>query len=382
MNVIIVGCCKAGSLHRNAYYELKQNGIFDGKLFFVDKSEKPRWGVFDKDQLSGEYFEVKTYRDIHHLMMCERLDIDDVIVDICLPVGSMLTTIEQFKEYGFKNFICEKPFVFYREKNKCAEKILSGLNILKVENYLYSKPTIYAKSLIEKYDIKEKFVVSNFSKNRKMHSSMYRGFCTPDSTLTIWEIEIPHEIYLCNNLFGEIDKITYKCCSDMIVGDLSLKNHGKGTLVCVNKKGSIYMINSNLESTEMFRTIDAICENDYTLHIFYSPVCEDSIEFSSGVFLVRKGEIIENQKFREDNNMYEMLKDYYLTFKYKQTHRFRTVKSIIEYSDFMEKVLEENNLNYLFDIRHGIFSDDLVSNNLNINVIKELVKSSCGVKGG
>jgi hypothetical protein len=142
------------------------------------------------------------------------------------------------------------------------------------------------------------------------------------------------------------------------------------------------MINSNLESTEMFRTIDAICENDYTLHIFYSPVCEDSIEFSSGVFLVRKGEIIENQKFREDNNMYEMLKDYYLTFKYKQTHRFRTVKSIIEYSDFMEKVLEENNLNYLFDIRHGIFSDDLVSNNLNINVIKELVKSSCGVKGG
>lgn len=34
MNVIIVGCGKAGSLHRNAYYELKQNGIFDGKLFF------------------------------------------------------------------------------------------------------------------------------------------------------------------------------------------------------------------------------------------------------------------------------------------------------------------------------------------------------------
>ncbi len=307
MNVVIVGAGKAGFLHFNSYYKLSRNGLIDlNKIFFVDTT-----GSFGSDisklinTIARSY---KVYKSFDSLLNEEQLVPENTIIDLCIPSGTFIKAMQMISKYGFSNFLVEKPFVIFEQSTESNQlnELLSKLKIIKIENYLHSKVNKAIKHLINKYNLELSAVVTNFSKNRQAESLRGRAFRLGEAPPSVFEIEVPHQIYICNDLFGDIDELIHVYSKDMIVDGNIIKKHGEGLVAGKNSQNALYIHYSNLCFNRVYRTIDIFFKNNYYLHGIYVPVCEDELGVKAGVVLSNGSQVIESYFFDDDDNMLDM----------------------------------------------------------------------------
>lgn len=321
MTIIIVGCGKAGFLHLNSYKKIISLKNIPLNLFFIDRLKKPKWG-------NNSATEYKIYDSIDSLIQENYIDKNETIIDLCLPAGTMLTYIKYLKNCGFKNFICEKPFVFYKEKEN-VKSILKDLNILVVENYKYSKAIEIAKSIIDTNKLLPKIVYAEFNKDRKLDTENGRAFISLKSELPVWEVEIPHLVYVCNYLFGDVD-ILFKKSEDMIINDRIYKSHKKGVIVGINNDNCVFIMTSNLNS-DFKREIKIVFERGYNLQIYFLK------NNKTNLMWYHNNKLIKDYSLDEDN-MFNMLYDYVSTFLGKKDKKFFNLDEMIKFSNFIKKL--------------------------------------------
>ena len=215
------------------------------------------------------------------------------------------------------------------------------MNIIVVKNYTYSQASIKANEFIEKKHLIIESIISDFSKNRRDESYQMRAFETQKDNLSIWEVEVPHLIYL-NNYFGEKpQEILEVKSNDMVFVDKRLKNLGSGKLVYKTKNNITCSVYSNLESEATIRKIDIICNRGYSLHIVYPPIPNSNEELLSSLEIKGDGRLIDKYYFHDDNNIYNMLLDYLKIFKEKNVNKLANISNLIVDSLFMEELIKD-----------------------------------------
>ena len=137
-DIIIVGTGKAGFLHYYSYKKFEKIG----RIYFVDID-----GKIKNENIKDS----KVYTNIENTVKEEKLDVNNIIVDICTPKSVFLDIIMECKKLNIKNILVEKPFIVnekFFEENE-------NLNIAMVHNYVYSKIVMKIKEYIALYKLYE-----------------------------------------------------------------------------------------------------------------------------------------------------------------------------------------------------------------------------------
>lgn len=282
-DIIIVGSGKAALLHYNSYKKLK-NKV---KIYFTDIKN-----------FSNYITNNKLYSTIQECIKSNDLKINNLIVDICTPKSEFLKIIKNCKSLGIKDVLVEKPFVI---DNKTLMK-LDNMNIVMVENYLFSKLTQMIKKYLDENNKKVDLIYTNFSKNRISESIARRGYNT-EVTLN-YEIEIPHQIYLTQYFLNNPNSIQndITCSRDLKIGDVSLENHGYGLIISrYNDIDIIY--ESNLTSVITQKRIIIRTKDGYTVEGNYAIYSKDlKLIKPANMSIYYNGKIMYSEFIEEDDN--------------------------------------------------------------------------------
>lgn len=282
-DIIIVGSGKAALLHYNSYKKLK-NKV---KIYFTDIKN-----------YSNYITNNKLYSTIQECIKSNDLKINNLIVDICTPKSEFLKIIKNCKSLGIKDVLVEKPFVI---DNKTLMK-LDNMNIVMVENYLFSKLTQMIKKYLDENNKKVDLIYTNFSKNRISESIARRGYNT-EVTLN-YEIEIPHQIYLTQYFLNNPNSIQndITCSRDLKIGDVSLENHGYGLIISrYNDIDIIY--ESNLTSVITQKRIIIRTKDGYTVEGNYAIYSKDlKLIKPANMSIYYNGKIMYSEFIEEDDN--------------------------------------------------------------------------------
>ena len=240
----------------------------------------------------------KFYSTIQECIKSNDLKTNNLIIDICTPKSEFLKIIENCKKLGIKNILVEKPFVI----DKKTLMRLNNMNIVMVENYLFSKLTRMIKNYIDKNNKTIDLIYTNFSKNRISESIAGRGYNTK-VTLN-YEIEIPHQIYLTQYFLNNPNNIqnSITCSRDLKIGDVSLENHGYGLII--SKCNDINIIyESNLTSVITQKRIIICTKDGYTIEGNYA-IYSRKLELikPANMSIYYNGKIIYNEVIEEDDN--------------------------------------------------------------------------------
>jgi len=310
-NIIIFGTGKASYIHFLKYQLLGYTNIF-----FVNSNSDNRYNLNN------------IFPSLSSLTKEKEFSNEDTLIDICTPKSIFIKVIEECEELGFKNIIVEKPFVVSNDyfNNK------SDLKILMIKNYNYSLITNYAKDYIIKNKLKITDIYTNFSKNRIDDSFSNRGMLNKNDIPTVFEIEMPHQIYLANYL-REMKRKEYKIVKafDMRNDNISLKNHGYG-FISYKSKDIKVCHESDLTSNTLQKTISIICNKNTIINISYCL-------YDRNIQMINKGivEIISNNKkltkeFIEDDNVLLCLKEYINIFN-KNLYSKKYQQDILDFSN-------------------------------------------------
>jgi predicted dehydrogenase len=294
-DVIIVGAGKAGYLHYNSYLKLKEKG----SLYIVDIKNKTK------------YFEnIKIYSSIEEVIEMSNLNPNNIIVDICAPYKCFIKIINNCLRLGLYNILVEKPFII--EENFFDNK--EKLNIYMIQNYLFSKLTQDAKKYIEENKLNIETIITNFSKNRINDSKNGRAFSDNNAT-TIFEIEIPHQIYIANFLLDKVDrnKLMYISANDLVIDGNIYKNHASGIAI-INKDNRLVIHEGNMTSTSVVKRITLICQDGYVLNIDYFLYNDLTILKNGCLRILKDGTIIKEILYDEDDNMFKNIEYVYNNF--------------------------------------------------------------------
>ena len=135
-DIIIVGTGKAGFLHYYSYKKFEKIG----RIYFVDID-----GKIKNENIKDS----KVYSSIESTIKKEKLDVNNIIVDICTPKSVFLDIIMECKQLNIRDILVEKPFIV----NKDFFEENDDLNIAMVHNYEYSKIVMKIKEYIKKYNL-------------------------------------------------------------------------------------------------------------------------------------------------------------------------------------------------------------------------------------
>lgn len=300
-DIIIVGTGKAALLHYNSYKKIKNKG----KIYFSDIKKH-------SDYIKNN----KIYSSIRECIESNGLQVTNLIVDICTPKSEFLTIIDDCDNLGIMDILIEKPFVVDKKKLKKLDK----LNIVMVENYLFSKLTKLIKNYIDKNNKDISLIYTNFSKNRVSESLSGRGY-NKDVTLN-YEIEIPHQIYLIqyflNNPVSIQNNIT--CSRDLKIGDVSLENHGYGLIISKCNDVNI-LYESNLASIITQKKIIICTKDNYTIEGNYAIYSKDlKLTKPSNMNIYYNGNLIYSKIIKEDDNFTYFINNAYLYFNNQSTN--------------------------------------------------------------
>lgn len=309
-DIIIVGTGKAALLHYNSYNKLKKKG----KIFFVDIKNH-----------SNYILNNRIYSSIQECIKSNDLKIGNFIVDICTPKSEFLTIIESCKKFEIKDILVEKPFVISEKK----AKELSNMNIVMVENYLFSKLTQIIKRYLDENNKKVDLIYINFSKNRISESLAGRGY-NKDVTLN-YEIEIPHQIYLTqyflNNPSNIYNNIT--CSRDLKIDNVLLENHGYGLIISKYKDINI-IYESNLASIIVQKRIIICTKDGYTIEGNYAIYSNElKLIKPANMSVYYNGKIIYNEVIKEDDNF-----TYFIDAAYSYFNKDALNPNVIDISSF------------------------------------------------
>lgn len=293
-DIIIVGTGKAGFLHYYSYKKFKEIG----KIYFVDIEGKIKNENID---------DCKVYLTIEDAIKDNKLNVSNVIVDICTPKSVFFSIIEDCKKVNINNIIVEKPFIVkddFLEKNK-------ELNIAMVHNYLYSKITKGIKQIIKDKNLKPKLIYTNFSKNRTEESFNGRGMYKK-VTRNI-EHDIPHQVYISQFLLDKTKntKLLLEEEKSMEKENIALDKHGYSKII--TKKDDVYVIHeSDFATNTKIREIIVVCENDWVIRgefLFYDKNLNKLKDGKIKIF--NENKVIYDENIDYDDNMYECLLEIY-----------------------------------------------------------------------
>ncbi len=321
-DIIIVGTSKAGFLHFKSYNKLKNVG----KIFFTDV----------KENVSNKNIKVKKiYKSIKETLLKNNLNNKNVIVDICTPKEEFYNIINQCISLGINNIIVEKPFT----TSKIFFKQYPELNILMVQNYLYSNIINEIKEKIKQNNFNIKMIYTNFSKNR-INDSLNRRGMTKNNTQN-FEIEIPHQIYLVDYILGESNKkeIVFKEQKDFIIDNICIEKHGYGKII-LEYDDKIVIHESDLVTNNTIKEITIVCDEGVIIKGQFVLYDKDLNKIKNGKVVIEKYQIIIWEKeFIEDDNMYYCLKEYYENFNNTDMlGKYR--ERILEFSNIFGKIIE------------------------------------------
>lgn len=322
-DIIIIGVGKAALLHFNSYKKLKESG----NIYFVDIKK------------SSKYFDnIRIFSNIPDCIQENKLRKDNLIIDICTPKSEFVNILDVCKKEGIKDILIEKPFVI---DEKMVKKY-RNLNIVMVENYLYSKLTKLIKQYLDENKKEINLIYTNFSKNRMPDSSVGRGY-RKEITLN-YEIEIPHQVYLTqyflNNPINIQNSIT--CSRDMRIGDMDLENHGYGLIISrYNDVDIIY--ESNLTSIISQKRIIICTKDNCAIEGNYALYTEDlKLLKKANISIYNNGKLVNSKSIMVDDNFTYFIKEAYSYF-----HGETTNPNIININSFSKimKLYCENLLN-------------------------------------
>lgn len=309
-DIIIIGSGKAALLHYNSYKKLK-NKV---KIYFIDIKN-----------YSNYIPNNKLYSTIQECIKSNDLKINNLIVDICTPKSEFLTIIENCKSLEIKDILVEKPFVI---DNKTLMK-LDNMNIVMVENYLFSKLTQMIKKYLNENNKKVDLIYTNFSKNRISESIAGRGYNT-EVTLN-YEIEIPHQIYLTQYFLNNPNSIQndITCSRDLKIGDVTLENHGYGLIISrYNDIDIIY--ESNLTSAITQKKIIIRTKDGYTIEGNYAIYSKDlKLIKPANMSIYYNGKIMNSEFIEEDDNF-----TYFIDAAYSYFNKETNNPDLVDISTF------------------------------------------------
>ena len=186
-DIIIVGTGKAGFIHYYSYQKFDEIG----RIYFVDID-----GKIKNENIKN----TKVYSSIEESIAKEKLNVKNIIVDICTPKSVFLDIIKECKRLNIKDVLVEKPFIvgneFFIENN--------DMNVVMVHNYMYSEIVIGIKEILKEKGLKPIIIYTNFSKNRTEESFNGRGMYKK-VTRNI-EHDIPHQVYISQFLLNNPKK--------------------------------------------------------------------------------------------------------------------------------------------------------------------------------
>lgn len=316
-DIIIVGTGKAGFIHYNSYQKFKKIG----KIYFVDID-----GKIKNENITRH----KTYLTINSVINSNKLDVNNIVVDICTPKSVFMNIIEECKKLNIKDIIVEKPFIVnetFFEDNK-------DLNIAMVHNYYYSKITKGIKEVLEKRKLEPTLIYTNFSKNRTEESFAGRGMYK--KTTRNAEHDIPHQVYITQFLLENKTntKLLLEEEKEMVKGDVRLEKHGYSKII--SRKDDVYIIHeSDFSTNTKIREVIVVCKNDIVVRgefLFYDKNLNKLEDGTIKVFDNNK--IIDSKNIDVDDNMYECLLEIY---NYMNEEK-KTTKYIDEIKDFSKEM--------------------------------------------
>lgn len=294
-DIILVGTGKASLLHYNSYKKIEKHG----NIYFCDIKKQSSY-------IKGH----NIYSNIQECINTNNLNTNNLIVDICTPKSEFLDVIDECYRLGIIDVLVEKPFVIDEETYRKYKKI----NIVMIENYLFSKLTKLMKNYLDENNKEIKLIYTNFSKNRIAESANNRGF-HKKATLN-YEIEIPHQIYLTqyflNNPSIIENNISYS--QDMEIENRILSDHGYGLIISkFDDTNLIY--ESNLTSNIVQKMILICTKDDFTIEGNYAIYSKDlKLIKPANMKVYYKGTLISNKYIKEDDNFYYFIKASYLYF--------------------------------------------------------------------
>lgn len=322
-DIIIVGTSKAGYLHTRAYNKLTNKG----KIYYVDINRR-----INNSNIEAK----KVYSSIKEAITNENINTKNVIVDMCIPKEEFYNIINECISLNIKDIIVEKPFIANKEFFSTHKE----LNIIMIQNYLYSKITNEIAKIIHDNDYNIKAIYTNFSKNRIEESILRRGMSS--KATQNFEVEIPHQIYLANYLLRKSQKveIMIKEQQDFIYDNIILKKHGYGKII--SKQGEKLIIHeSDLCTNNILKQICVICEDGIVINAKFIIYDKELNKIQNGKLIVKQYDnIIIEKQYEEDDNMYYCIKEYYEYFNNsKVTEKYK--KRILQFSEIFQHVIEE-----------------------------------------
>lgn len=300
------------------------------------KASKLHTSCYDK---SG-YVINKYYADIdegiEEVITKNNLDKSNLIIDIVTPKEVFLDIIDTCERLGLYDIIIEKPFVveddFFLKHPK--------LKIIMVQNYMYSSVTNYVKKYLEDNKLVVKSISTNFSKNRISESLSGRGMVS--KVTENYEIEVPHQVYICDYLLNNRSELLMLYQLPMVSDGVRLEKLGYGFSIMKNKDVSI-VHTCDLTSNTLHKDFGVLCEDGYAIMVKYSTYDKELQCLNNGkVEVYKDGEkILEEAMF--DDMMTYCLKYYYEVFNngtYSDIYKKRILdfsKTMNEFKEFSSK---------------------------------------------
>ncbi len=294
--IIIIGTGKAAMLHYRAYcmFVAREN------IFFIDPYFKQ-----SNDKII-------VFPDVEEALEKINSSKENIIVDICTPRSEFINLIKKCKVNGVYNIVVEKPFII---DSNALNSLCDGLNLVMIQNYLYSGITKTIKKIITENNLNIIKISTEFSKNRIFDSGRMRGIIN-GKVPTVFEIEIPHQIYIVDYLLdtnGDED-IYNVVAKDMDLKNCILKNHGFGLIEAKYKKIYIEHI-SNLMAKSTKKSINIFCEDNIEITADYIIYDKNLKKITNGMIKVlQNGKILYQKIFENDDNILSCLKEYYEHF--------------------------------------------------------------------
>ncbi|MFD7003215.1 hypothetical protein ACFWA5_44950 [Streptomyces mirabilis] len=305
MDVVIAGAGKAGSLHYRAYSHLARSGRLDrGRIQFVDPSRTA----------GPELAELLRRDGVAEHVVADRAELapvapESTIVDLCLPSSVLAPSLLDWWRAGYRRFLIEKPFTIAPEFVDDVRRVLETSQAVLVRNYLHSQVHGEVRALIDLYDLDPVLCVTNFSKDRRADNLRGRGASSAGSP-TVFELEMPHQLYIGTDLLGEPQHIEYAEDLDpMTTADGTPLRLGEGVLVGRAARGAAFVHYSNLHYPTIVRSLDLFSRSGLSIHATYAPVCEELADIKAGVLLCRGSTVISKKLLTSDDNMLAMITD-------------------------------------------------------------------------
>ncbi len=325
-DVIIIGTGKAAHLHYNSYKKITNLG----KLYFVDKYK-----------VNSKFLDYDIYESIDEVLTTNNINVKNVIIDVCTPRSQFETIIDKCMSLSLNNIIVEKPFIV--SSNYFDNK--EDLNIRMIENYLYSKITTFCKKFISKNNLKINSIYSNFSKNRIVDSGNGRAMHN-NSIPTVFEIEMPHQIYL-TNYFVDSDtniNVRYIDSKAMIIDDKKLSRHGYG-IIFADKNNTNIIYESDLTSNTLQKKLILVCNNGISISLEYILYDLDMNKIKDGTIAIfQNNKLIKHYIIDEDDMMFYCIQEYYIKLSNNEKF-YSSKKDIVDFSTEINRYINYASLN-------------------------------------